>query len=67
MQITIEPKEIAEIIELLARSDSAKKNMQKIKDRLPELTDKISEELKCKSLADVTLHEELNGNYSKVC
>ena len=67
MTITIEPKEIAELVELLAHRDSGKEIMQKIKDGLPELTDKISEELKCKSLADVTLHEELNGNYSKVC
>ena len=35
MTITIEPKEIAELVELLARRDSAKEIMQTIQGNLP--------------------------------
>ena len=45
MTITAEPKEIAELVELLARRDSAKEIKQTIEDNLTELVDKISAHL----------------------
>ena len=45
MRIEIEPKEIAELFELLTRRESAKEIMETIQDNLPKLTDQISGQL----------------------